>query len=236
MAANVLTNAGANVVMLEAGGPWDNTKDSQMMKWPYQSPRRGGKHERTPLRRVRRLHRRLGHRRRALHAGRGHDVRLVSRAHARRPHQSLGPDLAALRPRRLQGQVTRRSWRRLADFVRRHGALLRQSRRPHRRVRIERGAAQSPRWKLPPRAASALPRTAREGGVGQAQRDVHSVATFDSHEAHSWPRCLPLLRPVQSRLHIELELHVAERADLPRDENGEAHPAHQRDGARGDHE
>jgi choline dehydrogenase-like flavoprotein len=49
MAANVLTNAGANVVMLEAGGPWDNTKDSAMMKWPYQSPRRGGSTKERPF-------------------------------------------------------------------------------------------------------------------------------------------------------------------------------------------
>ena len=41
MAAHVLTKAGASVVMLEAGGWWDNTKDSAMMKWPYQTPRRG---------------------------------------------------------------------------------------------------------------------------------------------------------------------------------------------------
>jgi choline dehydrogenase-like flavoprotein len=41
MAAYVLTRAGANVLLLEAGGPWDNTKDSVMLKMPYQSPRRG---------------------------------------------------------------------------------------------------------------------------------------------------------------------------------------------------
>ncbi len=41
MAAHVLTEAGANVLMLEAGGWWDNTKDSQMLKMPYDSPRRG---------------------------------------------------------------------------------------------------------------------------------------------------------------------------------------------------
>jgi choline dehydrogenase-like flavoprotein len=41
MAAYVLTRAGANVVMLEAGKNWDNTRDSAMMKMPYDSPRRG---------------------------------------------------------------------------------------------------------------------------------------------------------------------------------------------------
>ncbi len=41
MAANVLCDAGADVVMLEAGGPWDVEKDSKMSAWAYDSPRRG---------------------------------------------------------------------------------------------------------------------------------------------------------------------------------------------------
>ena len=42
MAAKVLTEAGAEVAMLEAGGMWDSAKDAKMMTWPYESPRRGG--------------------------------------------------------------------------------------------------------------------------------------------------------------------------------------------------
>jgi choline dehydrogenase-like flavoprotein len=41
MAAMVLTQAGANVVMLEAGPMWDSATDSAMYKWPYETPRRG---------------------------------------------------------------------------------------------------------------------------------------------------------------------------------------------------
>ena len=41
MAAHVLAQAGADVIMREAGVPWDNTKDSAMFTWPYESPRRG---------------------------------------------------------------------------------------------------------------------------------------------------------------------------------------------------
>ena len=41
MAAMVLTEAGANVVMLEAGPMWDSATDSEMFKWPYDTPRRG---------------------------------------------------------------------------------------------------------------------------------------------------------------------------------------------------
>jgi choline dehydrogenase-like flavoprotein len=41
MAAYALTGAGANVVMLEAGSPWDNATDSAMLLPNYASPRRG---------------------------------------------------------------------------------------------------------------------------------------------------------------------------------------------------
>lgn len=41
MAAMVLTQAGARVALLEAGPLWDSAKDSAMLKWPYNSPRRG---------------------------------------------------------------------------------------------------------------------------------------------------------------------------------------------------
>src|SRR2546425_9548506 len=41
MAAYALTQAGADVMVLEAGEPWDNAKDSAMLTWPYESPRRG---------------------------------------------------------------------------------------------------------------------------------------------------------------------------------------------------
>jgi choline dehydrogenase-like flavoprotein len=41
MAAKVLCDAGADVVMLEAGGSWDVEKDSKMSAWAYDSPRRG---------------------------------------------------------------------------------------------------------------------------------------------------------------------------------------------------
>ncbi|MGH7529456.1 MAG: GMC family oxidoreductase [Gemmatimonadales bacterium] len=41
MAAYVLTQAGADVVLLEAGGEWDNARDAAMFRWSYESPRRG---------------------------------------------------------------------------------------------------------------------------------------------------------------------------------------------------
>jgi choline dehydrogenase-like flavoprotein len=41
MAAKVLTEAGADVLMLEAGVHWDSARDSKMFAWSYDSPRRG---------------------------------------------------------------------------------------------------------------------------------------------------------------------------------------------------
>jgi choline dehydrogenase-like flavoprotein len=41
MAAKILTEAGADVVMLEAGPHWDNATDSAMFTWPYETSWRG---------------------------------------------------------------------------------------------------------------------------------------------------------------------------------------------------
>ena len=49
MAAYMLTRAGANVVLLEAGGMWDNTKDSAMLRWAHESPRRGSSTKERPF-------------------------------------------------------------------------------------------------------------------------------------------------------------------------------------------
>jgi choline dehydrogenase-like flavoprotein len=39
MAAKVLTEAGADVVMLEAGVMWDTARDAKMFAWTYDAPR-----------------------------------------------------------------------------------------------------------------------------------------------------------------------------------------------------
>ncbi len=48
MAAKVLTEAGADVVMLEAG-PKFSSEDYTMFKWPYESPRRGASSKEKPF-------------------------------------------------------------------------------------------------------------------------------------------------------------------------------------------
>ncbi len=57
MAAKVLTEGGADVVMLEAGPMWELAGDSAMFKWPYESPRRGAS---TPERNFGEFHAGLG--------------------------------------------------------------------------------------------------------------------------------------------------------------------------------
>ena len=49
MAAKVLAEAGAEVVMLEAGPAWDAAKDGAMFAWSYDSPRRGKGHRGRPF-------------------------------------------------------------------------------------------------------------------------------------------------------------------------------------------
>jgi len=49
MAAKVLTEAGADCVMLEAGPKWSVEEDGTMFKWNYESPRRGGAHRARPF-------------------------------------------------------------------------------------------------------------------------------------------------------------------------------------------
>jgi choline dehydrogenase-like flavoprotein len=49
MAAKVLAEAGAETVLLEAGPNWDVTRDGAMLKWNYESPRRGAGYRGRPF-------------------------------------------------------------------------------------------------------------------------------------------------------------------------------------------
>ena len=48
-AAKVLTEAGADVVMLEGGPMWDSAKDSAMFAWNYNTPTRGWGGDKKPF-------------------------------------------------------------------------------------------------------------------------------------------------------------------------------------------
>ena len=49
IAAKELTEAGADVVLLEAGPMWDSAKDSKMFAWAFESPRRAAPSEKHPF-------------------------------------------------------------------------------------------------------------------------------------------------------------------------------------------
>jgi choline dehydrogenase-like flavoprotein len=49
MAAKVLCEAGADVVMIEAGPMWSSATDSKMMAWAHDSPRRGASTREKPF-------------------------------------------------------------------------------------------------------------------------------------------------------------------------------------------
>ena len=51
--AKVLTESGADVVMLEGGPMWDSAKDSAMFAWNYDSPTRGFGGDKKPFDAVR---------------------------------------------------------------------------------------------------------------------------------------------------------------------------------------
>ena len=185
------------------------------------------------VRRVRRLHRRLGHRGRAVHAGGGLPVRLVPRPHARRPHQPLGPHLAAHGSGRLQAPQPRRPRRRLADHLRRHQAVLRQARSPRRDLRLDGEHPERAGRRVPAAAETALLRAADQAGGRQAEHHVHSQPPVDPHPAAERTAGVPLLRPVRPRLLDALEFLVAVGAAAAGAGDRQAAHHRQRDGARG---
>ncbi len=169
MAAKVLTEAGANVVMLEAGPMWDPVADSFMFAWPYDTPRRGAAIPAASLRRVRRRARRLDARGGALHQRARRHLGVVPVADDRGPHQPLGAHFAALRPLRFQAPHDGRPRRRLADHVRRSQAVLRQGRSADRHLRLGGEPAERAERHFSAPAQAALLRAADQGGVREAE-------------------------------------------------------------------
>ena len=201
MAAKVLAEAGAECVLLEAGQTWSAAKDGTMFGWNYDSPRRGAGTAAAAVRRVRRLHRRLGHRGRAVHGCEGRGVPVVPGAHARRAHQPLGPHLAALRSVGLQGAAAA-----TASATTGPSATTTSSRTTTSSTSLVglfgsiEGLPNDPDGIfLPPPAPRAYEHPHQEG-LRQAEDHLHPVARFGAHPAAQRPAGLPLLRPVRARL------------------------------------
>ncbi len=217
---------------------WDSAKDSKMFAWNYDSheSRLGRRQE--AVRRVRRLHRRLGHRGRALH-GRHRRVALVSAAACSAAAPTTG---AASRCASAPTTSAARSidgfgddWPITYDDMKPYYDKLDQF------VGIfgTNHAAQTGLHNepdgifLPPPKPRAL-RAADQAGVRQAEDSGRAVAPVDPHQAAQRPRRLSLLRPVRPRLRHALELleHLGDAAAGAQDRQADDH--RQRDGARGD--
>ena len=234
MAAKVLAEAGAEVVLLEAGQTWDAAKDGAMFAWNYDSPRRGKGHRGRPFGEYDGCIGGWDIEGEPYTVAPRQPVHVVPRPHAGRPHQPLGPHLAALRALGLQGQEPRRPGRRLADRLRRHQALLRPPRPDGRDLRLERGDRERARRDLPAAAEAALLRARDPEGLQGARDPGDPVAALDPHAAPRRPRRLPLLRPVRARLLDELQLLDAGRAAAAGARDRPADARDRRHGARGD--
>ena len=139
------------------------------------------------VRRVRRRVRRLDDRGRALHERARQRLRLVPLAHARRPHEPLGPHLAALRPGRLPAQE-----RSTASATTGRSPTTTSSRTTTRSIRlIGIFGTNLGRFRNEPdgifhaAAAAALLRAADQAGVREAGHPVRPVAAVDPHASRS---------------------------------------------------
>ena len=233
MAAKVLTEAGANVVMLEAGPMWDPVADSKMFAWPYDTPRRGGA---IPERQFGEFDAALG------------GWTLEGEPYTNAPGDTWdwfrsrmiggrtnhwGRISLRFGPVRLPAQDARRARRRLADYVRRHEAVLRQGRPADRHLRLDGEPAERAERHLPAAAEAALLRAADQGGEREAEHPGHPVAAVDPDPAAQRPPRVPLLFAVRPRMPDALEFLVAIGPAAAGHGHRTAEDHHRRDGSRG---
>ena len=220
MAAKVLTEAGANVVMLEAGPMWDPSTDSYMFKWPYDSPRRGAATREAAVRRVRRRARRLDARRRALHDAR----RAASSTGSARACSAAAPITGAA-SRCASGPTTSAARASTASATTGRSPTTTSSRTTTRSTRSSASSAASEGLPNEPDGIFLPPPKPRcyELLIKQAADElnitVRAVAAVDPHAAAQRPAGVPLLRPVRPRLRDALELLVAVGADSAGDDD-----------------
>ena len=148
----------------------------------------------------------------AVHERSAWTIRLVALAHAGRPHQSLGPHLAAQRALRFQTAQPRRPGLRLADLLRGCRALLRQGRAAHRRLRHQRGAGEHAEFLagMPPAAAGAAGQ--RLPGAAARAAPGHPHHRRPSRRADPAARFQALAGPVASRQSEGAKDHRAAHA------------------------
>src|SRR3989442_380537 len=233
MAAYVLTQAGADVILLEAGGPWDNLKDSAMLTWPYESPRRGGSTKERPFGEFDAC---IG----------GWDIE-------GEPYTTApGSRFRWWRARMVGGRTNH--WGRISlrfgpyDFKRQTRDGLGDDwpigyedvapfyDRVDRLIGVFGSKENLPNEPdgvfLPPPRPRCHELLVKQ--AGPAAHHVHSLTAVDPDAAAQRPGGMPLLRAVQPRLQGERELHVHQRAGRSRPRHRQVDARDQRDGARGD--
>ena len=236
MAAYVLTQAGAKVVVLEAGPHWDSANDSAMIKWPYDSPRRGAP---TPERNFGEFDGCIGgwtldgepytaapgeqfdwYRARMLGGRTNHWGRISLRFGPRRlPHKSLdglGDDWP------MSYDDIKPYYDKLDRLVGIFGTTSRRA-----QLHNEPDGIFLPPPK--PRCYELLIKKASR----RAGDHVHPVAAVDPDAAAQRPRRVPLLRAVRPWLRDALELLVDVGVPAAGHGDRQAEDRHRRDGARG---
>ena len=221
------------MVLLEAGGPWDNTTDSAMLTWPFNSPRRGASTRERPFGEF--------------------DACIGGWNLPGEPFTvAPGSQFDWWRARMLGGRTNH--WGRISlrfgpdDFRRKsldglgddwpicYDDLAPYYDQVDDLIGIFGSAEGLPNDPdgifLPPPKPRCYELLVKQA-CRQAQGDLHPVAALDPDPAARRSAGLPLLRPVQSRLHGQRELLVPRRAPAAGPGHRQAHPHHQRDGPRG---
>ncbi len=233
MAAKVLTEAGANVVMLEAGPMWNPSSESYMLRWTYDSPRRGAATEKQQFGEF--------------------DAAFGGWTLEGEPYTNgTGSTFDWFRSRMLGGRTNH--WGRISlrfgpdDFRRKSldglgddwpityedmKPVLRQGRFVCRHLWQQGRAAQRSRRYLSPAAQAALLRAAHQAGCRSTQDHLRRQPSVDHHAAAQRPPGVSLLRPVRPRLRATFQLLFALGADPAGDGDQEADDHRQRDGPGG---
>ena len=169
MAAKVLAEAGAEVRAARGRRALGRREGRAMFAWNYDSPRRGAGSRRGRSASSTAASA-AGTSRASPTRSRPAAVPLVPRAHARRPHQPLGPHLAALRAVGLQGAAAATAWATTGRSATTTSSPTTTSSTSWSGIfGSDRGHGERARRHLPAAAAAALLRAADQEGLRRAR-------------------------------------------------------------------